>query len=438
MPAEIDQSASAAYHARRHDGRPRHHPDVGRDWLQPPRAGTVGRLRARVRDAAVGPRRPGARDLGEGAGRRVGRPREGAEVLPRRSERRRRSGPWPGTSPAHAAPVPPPEPVGVDPGDMADRLADYAELFEREIAAVVAEERYVQIIHPWRGNPSGPQGEPALTWREPGEQAKQGGPIIARRQLLSDVVHGAAHRTGSGSATATWPRWTASPWATARTACATCCSRRPRIATTSSAGSTWRARATTWATSGATSNLPTVTLSLLRRQNHPRFQFKRAKDETIDGRPCRVLALPGEGASRRSSARRTAETSSSTGASGSTRPTGACAARNCASNAGRRAVRTSGWTSSALEGLAILVPALMWEWHEGGDQLGRIGGDVTVDPGSGDLRQDPPVPGDDRRRDQVTGPGPVLHDRRQQGVFGDAEVLPHLDEVLRRRDPRIG
>ena len=32
----------------------------------------------------------------------------------------------------------------------------------------------------------------------------------------------------------------------------------------------------------------------------------------------------------------------------------------------------------ALEGLPILVPALMWEWYEGGDQLGRIGGDVTA------------------------------------------------------------
>jgi hypothetical protein len=29
-------------------------------------------------------------------------------------------------------------------------------------------------------------------------------------------------------------------------------------------------------------NLPTVTLSLLRRANHPRFEFKRVKDESID------------------------------------------------------------------------------------------------------------------------------------------------------------
>ncbi len=85
-------------------------------------------------------------------------------------------GPAPAAAAAATAPVPPPEPLGVDPGDMAERLADYAEAFEREIAAVVAEERYVQVIHPWRGNPSGPKGEPALEWREPGGPARQGGP----------------------------------------------------------------------------------------------------------------------------------------------------------------------------------------------------------------------------------------------------------------------
>ena len=26
----------------------------------------------------------------------------------------------------------------------------------------------------------------------------------------------------------------------------------------------------------------------------------------------------------------------------------------------------------------MLVPAVMWEWHEGADQLGRIGGDKTL------------------------------------------------------------
>ena len=28
--------------------------------------------------------------------------------------------------------------------------------------------------------------------------------------------------------------------------------------------------------------------------------------------------------------------------------------------------------------LEVLVPGRMWEWYEGGDQLGRIGGDKTL------------------------------------------------------------
>ena len=166
------------------------------------------------------------------------------------------SGPWPPAPAAAAAPVPPPEPVGVDPGDMADRLADYAEAFEREIAAVVAEERYVQIIHPWRGNPSGPKGEPALEWREPGGKARQGGPVIARRQLLSDVV---------------MVQLQDRQWLSYRDVAEVDGSPvRDRIdrvrdlllshargrVTTSSAGSTWRAHATTSATSGAISTCP--------------------------------------------------------------------------------------------------------------------------------------------------------------------------------------
>ena len=120
----------------------------------------VGWLRARLRNAADGPRRQGARDFGEGARPGVGRRREGAGSSSASIRTPREAAAVPAPAPAAAATRRrrPPEPVGVDPGDMADRLADYAEQFEREIAAVVAEERYVQIIHPWRGNPSGPTG----------------------------------------------------------------------------------------------------------------------------------------------------------------------------------------------------------------------------------------------------------------------------------------
>jgi hypothetical protein len=124
-------------------------------------------------------------------------------------------------------------------------------------------------------------------------------------------------------------------------------------------------------------NLPTLTRSLLRRQNQPRFQFKRAKDETLDGRVCRVLAYQ----------EKSIPTLIGTPkggdifiygrvwidqADGRVRRTELRFER---SGRGRTYIRVD---YQPLESLAILVPALMWEWYEGGDQLGRIGGDLTA------------------------------------------------------------
>ncbi len=285
----------------------------------------------------------------------------------------------PGPAPAPAAataPVPPPEPVGVDPGDMAERLADYAEAFEREIAAVVAEERYVQVIHPWRGNPSGPKGEPALEWREPGGPARQGGPMIARRQLLSDVVmvqlkdrqwlsyRDVAEVDGSPvrDRTDRVRELLLSP-AAARD------DQFRRINAESARYNLGDLRRDI--------NLPTVTLSLLRRLNQPRFQFKRAKDETVDGRPCRVLTYQ----------EKVSPTLIGTPNSGDIFIYGRVWLDEADGRARRTELRFERRSRGRsyvrvdfqpLEGLAILVPALMWEWHEGADQLGRIGGDVTV------------------------------------------------------------
>jgi len=274
------------------------------------------------------------------------------------------------------APVPAPEPVGIDPGDMAERLADYAEAFERDFAAVVAEERYVQIIHPWHGNPSGPQAEPALAWREPGGPAKQGGPIIARRQLLSDVVmvqlkdrqwlsyRDVAEVDGSPVRNRT---------DRVRSLLLSQGAERDnqfrRINAESARYNLGDLRRDV--------NLPTVTLSLLRRLNQPRFEFKRAKDETVDGRPCRVLTY-------KENVRPTLIGTPNSGdifiygrvwidqADGRARRTELRFERR---SQGRSYIRVD---FQPFEGLAILVPALMWEWHEGADQLGRIGGDVTV------------------------------------------------------------
>ncbi|HSP92302.1 MAG TPA: VWA domain-containing protein, partial [Vicinamibacterales bacterium] len=188
MPDDIDQTASAAYQLAGTTGGLALTPtsgEVGFGRLeQELSAGyvLVFETQPADRDGKEHEISVKVRDVGWGG---LVRARKTFRVDPNAVAREAR--PEPDSARALPAPLPP-EPVGVDPGDMADRLADYAELFEREIAAVVAEERYVQVVHPWRGNPSGPKGEPALTWREPGGPPKQGGPIIARRQLVSDVV----------------------------------------------------------------------------------------------------------------------------------------------------------------------------------------------------------------------------------------------------------
>ena len=290
-------------------------------------------------------------------------------------------GPPPAAAPAAEAgppaPVLPPEPVGVDPGDMADRLADYTEMFEREMAAVVAEEKYVQIIHPWRGNPSGPQGEPALAWREPGEKAKASGPIIARRQLVSDVVM-VQLKDGQWLSYRDVAEVDGEPIR----------NRTDRVRELLLSGAAQRAdqfRRVNLESArynlGALRremNLPTVTLSLLRRQNQPRYQFKRDKDDTIDGRVCRVLNY-------REKAVPTLLGTPGGGnvfiygriwidqADGRVRRTELRFERT--SQGGRSYIRVD---FAPLEGAPILAPALMWEWYEGGDQLGRIGGDLTA------------------------------------------------------------
>ena len=377
MPAEIDQSASAAYMLAGTTGGLAITPTSGEiafgRLAQHLSAGyvLVFETQPQDRDGRTHEIAVKVRDVGWGGDVRA---RKFFRVDPNAA-----AAPEVATPPAAAAappPLPPPEPVGVDPGDMADRLADYAEQFELEFAAVVAEEHYVQVVHPWRGNPSGPKGEPALAWREPGGPARQSGPMIARRQLLSDVVmvqlkdrqwlsyRDVAEVDGSPvrDRTDRVRELLLSP-AAARD------DQFRRINAESARYNLGDLRRDI--------NLPTVTLSLLRRLNQPRFQFKRAKDETVDGRPCRVLTY-------QEKVRPTLVGTPNSGdifiygrvwldqADGRVRRTELRFERR---SQGRSYVRVD---FQPLEGLPILVPALMWEWHEGADQLGRIGGDVTV------------------------------------------------------------
>lgn len=277
-----------------------------------------------------------------------------------------------------AAPALPPEPVGTDPGDLADRMADYAELFERVATAVVAEERYVQIIYPWRGAPGGPDKEPALVWLNPGDKAPRTGPIIARRQLVSDVllaqtrdqqwvsyrdvaeVDGEAVRDRSDRVQRLFLSGSPDRF-----------SQFQAIAMESSRYNLGDLKRDV--------NLPTVALSLLRRANHPRFEFKRQKDETIDGRLCRVLAYREKLSPSLISTRNSGDVFIYgrvwlEQADGRIRRTEFRFDRGVGAGGMRSYIRVD---YGQHDGLDVLFPVRMWEWHEGVNQLGRIGGDLT-------------------------------------------------------------
>ena len=287
--------------------------------------------------------------------------------------------PAPAPAPAPPPPAAPAEPVGIEPGDLADRLAEYAELFEREITAVVAEERFVQIIHPWRGAPPSPDKEPALRWLEPGETAPRTGPIIARRQLLSDVllVQMAGQQWQSFRDVAEVDGQAVRDRA----------DRVQRLFLSNAADRAARFQEIALESARYNIgnlkrdlNLPTVALSLLRRANHPRFKFKRQKkDETIDGRLCRVLSYQETESPTLISTRNSGDVYIYgkvwiDQADGGVRRTELWFDRGTGFGGFRSCIRVD---YGAFEGIAILVPLRMWEWYEGVNQLGRIGGDLT-------------------------------------------------------------
>lgn len=375
MPADIDQTASAAYLLAGTTGGLAITPasgEVGFGRLERELSASyvlVFETRPEDRDGNPHAIDVGVRDLGWGSAIRA---RRTFRVDPNAAP------PVPASVTAGAAPALPPEPVGTDPGDMADRLADYAETFEREFAAVVAEERYVQIIHPWRGNPSKPEGEPALDWRERGDATarRPGGPVISRRQLLSDIVmvqlpgeqwlsyRDVAEVDGDAVRDRTdRMRDLLLSKASDRV------DRFRRIAAESARYNLGTVRRDL--------NLPTVALSLLRRANHRRFEFKRGKDETIGGRLCRVLTYR----------EKEIPTIVMTANSGNIFLYGRAWLDEADGRVRRTELRLDRGPQMRsyirvdflpLEGLTILVPGQMWEWYEGGNQLGRIGGDKTV------------------------------------------------------------
>jgi VWFA-related protein len=101
-----------------------------------------------------------------------------------------------------AAPIPAPGPAGEASASVAtaeaaiplltvmQRASAYIDAFERTLSSLVVEERYVQIVKLWFGDPPKPGQEPALAWQAgKGEQRSRSATFaVRRRQLLSDVL----------------------------------------------------------------------------------------------------------------------------------------------------------------------------------------------------------------------------------------------------------
>jgi hypothetical protein len=70
------------------------------------------------------------------------------------------------------------------------RATTYVSAFEQSLSSLVAEERYVQVVKLWKGDPPAPGDEPELDWKDgKGEQRARGAyEVLRRRQLLSDLL----------------------------------------------------------------------------------------------------------------------------------------------------------------------------------------------------------------------------------------------------------
>lgn len=261
------------------------------------------------------------------------------------------------------------EPVPGDAAGLAQVVADYAARFERDYSAVLAEERYVQIIHPWRGLPKGPESEPSLTWVDSGAPLK-GRPVVMRRQLLSDMLlvqvagrDWMAYRDVVAVDSRPVRQREERMRHLLLSPAADAAMQLRRIGDESARFNLGAVR--------RTMNLPNVTLSFLRSETQARFMFESKRDEQLDGRPMRVLAYrerPGSGTLIRTPEGRSVPVYGRLWVGAKD---GLVWRTELRLERGemRSIVRVD--FAKVLAG-AVLLPTVMWEWYEGVDVLGGI------------------------------------------------------------------
>jgi VWFA-related protein len=281
--------------------------------------------------------------------------------------------PAPPPQPPPAA-APEPDPVPANVAAIIDRLARYVQRFDREFSGFVAEERYVQVIKPWRGNPTGPDDEPTLAWQE-GIPSQLAAGIVTRRQLLSDLllvpVNGqpmAFRDVAAVDGRAVRDR-------TERVTRLFLSERADRVAQLrliSEESSRYNI-----GTLKRTVNVPTLVLTFMRQAEHHRFRFKMQKDEQVDGHPCRVIAYA-EKESPTFIGSKNGRDIPVEGRVWLSVESGDVLRTELRFDVGgeRRSVILVDFVQEARA--AVLVPIQMWEWHEGVNLLGRTLGDKTL------------------------------------------------------------
>lgn len=252
--------------------------------------------------------------------------------------------------------------LGTDVASLTAALADYVDRFNQETSAVVAEERYVQLRHMWRGNATGPDSEPELAWREDPNVTKAAH-ATARIQLLSDMLF-VQVKDGDWMDYRDVAEVNGKPVRSrSQRVLELFLSRAPDAMTQARRIADESARHNL-AGIYRTLNLPNTALFLLRRAEQSRYSFKRAKDDVVDGRQARVLEYR----------ERVRPTIVRTTGGGDIPING----RVWIDAEDRRVLRTelrfqrsrSGGRSlirvdyGPLEGHDVLVPTRLWEWYE--------------------------------------------------------------------------
>jgi VWFA-related protein len=197
------------------------------------------------------------------------------------------------TPDAPPASVPTLKPSDLDPATALPRLVAsigaYVEAFQREFSSAVAQERYVQLIRPLRGTPTGPEDERALEWHEGQWDYPRSGVILDRRQLLSDVllVHTRDGWIGyrdvaavNGNAVRNRQDRVGRLFLSAQA------DRNDQLKRIAAESARYNLGGFT-----RTLNIPTLALSFLQRAHLPRFAFTLDGRTTIDGRDVQVVGF---------------------------------------------------------------------------------------------------------------------------------------------------